>query len=281
MKSVSFRAAKKAAALDLFIYDVIGDSWYGITAQMVQQAIKDAGDFTSITMHINSPGGDCFEGTAIYNIVRQQKVPVTVIVEGLAASAAFTIAMAGDTIKVGDGTMMMLHNAWTYAIGYACDLRQTADLLDKVSDNMAEIYSKRSSLSIGDVQALMDAETYLSPDEAIAKGFATEKLDGSAEETDAAAASATKTFDLAAFEPRKFAARVPELLKAALAKKKTAKADSECACTCDPCKKGNCEECSHDPCSCENCTCPGHKDQNAKASVPVDVLLRELELAGA
>jgi ATP-dependent Clp protease protease subunit len=99
-------------------------------------------------VHLNSPGGDCFDGTAIHNILRQQNVPVTMIIEGLAGSAAFTIAMAGDVIQVCDGAMMMLHNAWTFAMGDSKELRKTADLLDKVSGTMCDVYAKRSGYGV-------------------------------------------------------------------------------------------------------------------------------------
>jgi ATP-dependent Clp protease protease subunit len=268
----SFRAAKKVSDLHLFVYNIIGDSWgYGITASAVQQAISAAGEFSAIILHINSPGGDCFEGIAIYNIVRQQKVPVTVIVEGLAASAAFTVAMAGDTIQIGDAAMMMLHNAWAYTSGYACEIRQVADLLDKLSGTMAELYAKRSALASVDVQSLMDAETWLTADEAIAKGFATEKLEADAEESSKALAFA------ASFNLDKLCAHVPEALKAA--RKQADKADpAECACTCQPCKDGDCAACTHDPCGCDGCTCKNDSETEASASVRTNILLREIEL---
>ena len=255
----TFRAAKKATTLHLFVYNIIGDSWgYGITASAVQQAIAASGDFNAITLHINSPGGDCFEGTAIYNIVRQQKVPVTAIVEGLAASAAFTVAMAGDTIQIGDAAMMMLHNAWAYTSGYASEIRQVADLLDKLSGTMAELYAKRSGLPSADVQTLMDAETWLTADEAIAQGFANEKLEADPEESSKALAFA------ASFKLDKLCARIPEALKAAKKKADKKAGVEDCTCPCDPCKEGDCPNCTNDPCDAEGCSCKN--DAEAKAS---------------
>jgi ATP-dependent Clp protease protease subunit len=135
-----------------------------------------AGNFKSITVRLNSLGGDSFEGVTIHNILRQQHVPVEVIVEGLAASAAFTIAMAGDTIKVCDGTMMMLHNAWSIALGDATELRRVGTLLDQVSGTLRDIYVKRSGLGVGKITSMMDAETWLTPQDAVENGFATECL---------------------------------------------------------------------------------------------------------
>lgn len=247
-----FAAAKKSNELELFVYNTIGEDWYGegITPQSVANAIKEAGEFSSITVHINSPGGASFDGVAIHNILRQQGVPVNVVVEGLAASAAFTVAMAGDSIKVCDGAMMMLHNAWSFTIGDAKEMRKMADLLDKVSGTMCDVYAKRSGLSAEDVQTLMDAETWLSPQEAVDKGFATEKLETTPEKSKEAAALAAK-FDLS-----KFCAKVPENLKP------KAENDNGCQCSCPECEEDECEECSNPNCSDPNCE---HAEAEAKA----------------
>ncbi len=274
----TFRAAKKDTTLELFVYGIIGDMGWGdfITASLVQQAMKAAGKFDAIKLHINSRGGDCFEGTTIYNVIRQAGVPVTAIVEGLAASAAFTIAMAGDTILIGEAAMMMLHDAWVYTGGNASELRAAADLLDKLSGTMADLYSKRSGLALDETQKLMTAETWLTADEAIEKGFATEKLELPDSEATQAHAQ------IAAFNLEKYFAHVPDALKA-----KTKKASAtECACPCDPCKEGNCPDCTDDPCDCEGCTCKNDAEAKALAasetlavSARIEVLLRDLEIA--
>lgn len=251
-----FAAAKKDSILELFVYNSIGEDWYGggVTPQSVQDAIKAAGEFSSITVHINSPGGDSFDGVAIHNILRQQKVPVNVIVEGLAASAAFTIAMAGDTIGVCDGAMLMLHNAWSIAIGEAKDMRKMADLLEKVSGTMCDMYAKRSGLVAADVQLLMDAETWLTCDEAITKGFATEKVDTTPEKS-AAAKTLAASFDLA-----KFGHKVPDSLKS---NGKKPKNDVGCQCPCDGCMNEDCASCDHEDCDCIGCDCPQHDADDA------------------
>lgn len=251
-----FSAAKKSTALELYVYDIIGADWYGdgVTAKNVQQAIKDAGDFDSITLHINSPGGDSFEGIAIHNIIRQQKVPVTVIVEGLAASAAFTIAMSGDTIKIGEAGMMMLHNAWMIAIGNAAQLRKSADLLDKHDGTLQEMYSKRSGQSIDDVKSLCDAETWLTADEAIERGFADEKLETTPEKDKEAKARA------AAFDLSGVCAKVPDALKAKKPKDDKAN-DQGCKCSCEQCVANDCENCSNQDCTDANCVHAEESDQ--------------------
>jgi ATP-dependent protease ClpP protease subunit len=218
-----FAAATQARVLELFVYTVIGESWYddGVTPTSVQTAIKNAGAIDKIVVHINSPGGDCFDGTAIHNILRQQNVPVTTIIEGLAASAAFTIAMAGDVIQVCDGAMMMLHNAWTFAMGDSKELRKTADLLDKVSGTMCDVYAKRSGMESAAVQQLMDEETWLSPQEAIDKGFATELLSTTPEKSKESKALAAQ------FDISKFCSKVPDKLKAGVTIEKQESGDPD------------------------------------------------------
>ena len=275
-----FAAATNGKELELLVYDVIGPDWMGegITPKALQQAIKDAGAFDSITVRLNSPGGDEFDGTAIYNILRQQGKPVTAIVEGLAASAAFTIAMAGDKIQVCDGAMMMLHNALALVIGHAADMRAMADLLDKASGAMGEIYIKRSGQSAAAVKVMMDAETWLTPDEAVAKGFATERLSTTLDKS-AQAQALLAQFDLA-----KFCANVPEALRrdanahssgysiAALRARIAAAAlpppedpdqpdDDGCGCDCEQCLQGNCQACAVEDCAFEACV-------HADAAVP-------------
>ena len=248
-----FAAKKQASVLELFIYGEIGEDWFGggITPQSIVDAIKQAktdGGFDSITVHLNSPGGCAFDGVAILNVLRQQGVPVNVIVEGLAASAAFTIAMAGDTIQVCDGAMMMLHNAWSIAIGDAREMRSQADILDKVSATMSDVYAKRSGLPAADVTALMTAETWLTPQDAVTAGFADSVLSTTPEKNKEAAALVSQ-FNLA-----KMFQHVPETLK-------TPKADKGCECPCPQCVgEGDCAACS-----CSNCECPGCDCENGEA----------------
>jgi ATP-dependent protease ClpP protease subunit len=139
----------------------------------VSEAITEAGDFSSIALRLNSPGGDLFEGVTIYNLIKSQGKPVNVIVDGLAASAASLIAMAGDTCTMSDGSCMMVHNAAGLAMGYAADLRKMADVLDTVTGSAADIYVARTGVDKTKVLALMAAETWMTPAEAVAAHFAT------------------------------------------------------------------------------------------------------------
>jgi len=161
----------------LYLYDDIGASWFseGITAKSIAQSISAAGDgLSGITMRINSPGGDVFEGLAIYNLVRSQGVPVTVMVDGVAASAASIIAMAGQKIVMAENALLMIHNAWMVAIGDPDDLRKSADTLEKISDTLVATYAARSGKAASEIAAMMDAETWLNAQEAVDQGFATE-----------------------------------------------------------------------------------------------------------
>jgi len=167
-----FRAEARGTELTLTIYGLIGPiSDDGILAADVAAALRTP--HTSVVCRINSPGGSAFEGIAIYNLLKSSGKNVRVIVDGLAASAASVIAMAGNTIEMGTGTMMMIHPAQTIGFGSAADMRETADVLEKATENLAQIYVARTGLRIEEVLAMMGSrETWLTPDEAIKKGFA-------------------------------------------------------------------------------------------------------------
>jgi ATP-dependent Clp protease protease subunit len=156
------------------IFDVIGEDWWtggGFTAKRASAALRSIGS-KPVTVQINSPGGDLFEGLAIFNLLRAHPAKVTIEVLGWAASAASIIAMAGDEIVMGLGTFMMVHNAWGAVIGNRHDFREAADLFESFDGAIADIYEARSTSTRKDIEKLMDAETFLSPTDAVAKGFA-------------------------------------------------------------------------------------------------------------
>jgi len=156
------------------VLDVIGeDAWTGggVTAKRVSAALRGIGA-RDVTVKINSPGGDLFEGIAIYNILRAHPARVSVDVLGIAASAASVIAMAGDEIRMGNGTFMMVHNAWGVVIGNRHNMGDAADVFAKFDAAIADIYEARTGADRSTITALMDAETYLAPEEAISTGFA-------------------------------------------------------------------------------------------------------------
>ncbi|EFM20582.1 MULTISPECIES: head maturation protease, ClpP-related [Pantoea] len=155
------------------VFDVIGSDYWGdgVTASRIAGALRSMNG-ADVTVNINSPGGDMFEGLAIYNLLREYEGKVTVKVLGLAASAASIIAMAGDDIQIGRGAFLMIHNCWVYAMGNRHDLEQIAADMEPFDKAMGDIYSHRSGLSTGDVAKMMDSETYIGGSDAVDKGFA-------------------------------------------------------------------------------------------------------------
>jgi len=160
--------------LELDVYDVVGGSWWsdGVTAKGVRSALKSNANAKTIKLRVNSRGGDVFEGTAIYNLLRDHPANVVADVDALAASIASVILMAADEIRIAPGAMVMIHNPWAISLGEADDLRSTADLLDKVRGQMADIYAARTGLAHERLLEMMAAETWMTPEEAKANGFA-------------------------------------------------------------------------------------------------------------
>lgn len=168
------------------IFDVIGEDFWtggGFTAKAMAAALNDIGK-NDVTVKINSPGGDVFEGLAIYNLLREHPAKVSVDVMGLAASAASFIAMAGDEINMHLGTFMMVHNAWGLVVGNRHDMRDAADTFDGFDGAITDIYEARTGLKRGDIEALMDKETWLGAADAVEKGFA-DSVDDTPSESDA------------------------------------------------------------------------------------------------
>ncbi len=187
-------AAKKDEEVvcgEMFLYDAIGSDWMGgIGSKDVAAAVKDieAGGAKRLNIYINSPGGDVFEGTAIYNVLSRFKGHKTVYVDGLAASAASYIAMVGDEIITAFNAMWMIHNPWGVVIGNANDMRATAETLDTVGGTLVETYVKRTGQAAKDIAAWMDAETWMDAKEAKERGFTdsiTEEDDDEEEEMEA------------------------------------------------------------------------------------------------
>ena len=177
----SFAAAPGADAdATISIFDVIGeDGWTGggVTAKRISAALRSIGN-RDVIVRINSPGGDMFEGIAIYNLLRTHPAKVTVEVLGWAASAASIIAMAGDVIRMGLGSFMMVHNAWGLVIGNRHDLREAANLFDGFDAALADIYEARTGIDRVGIERLMDAETFMTAAQAVEYGFADAVDDG-------------------------------------------------------------------------------------------------------
>ncbi len=154
---------------ELFIYDDI-DDWFGVSAQGVVDQIRNM-DATDINVRINCRGGMVFEGIAIYNTLRLHKANVHISIEGLAASIASVIAMAGDTVTIAENAMIMIHNPYGWAQGDADAMRKTADVMDKIADSIAVSYTARTGKTIEEMKALMDSETWYTATEALAAGL--------------------------------------------------------------------------------------------------------------
>lgn len=175
----------------LYIFDEINSMW-GIGAQEVVDQLKTI-DASQIDVHINSPGGNVFDGIAIMNALRNHKANITVKVDGLAASIASVIAMAGDSIVMSLGSQMMVHNPSGIAMGDAKTMRELADTLDKSRASIASIYADRAGGTIDAWGTAMDAETWYTAQEAVDAGLA-DKVDDSSQAEDIAA-----KFDLSIF----------------------------------------------------------------------------------
>jgi ATP-dependent Clp endopeptidase proteolytic subunit ClpP len=169
-----FRLDNKAGASTLYIYDEIG--FFGVTAKDLVAELKNVtGD---LTVHVNSPGGDVFDGIAILNALRDHDGTVTTICDGLAASAASFIMQAGKRRVMAKNSEMMIHEASGLCVGNAKDMVELASTLDRVSDNIASVYADRSGR--GDATAwrnLMSAETWFTAEEAVSMGLADEHGD--------------------------------------------------------------------------------------------------------
>ncbi|MFK0570563.1 head maturation protease, ClpP-related [Endozoicomonas sp.] len=154
---------------ELFIYDDI-DDWWGVSAQSVIDQIREV-DAAEINVRVNCRGGMVFEGIAIYNTLRLHKANVHISIEGLAASIASVIAMAGDTVTIAENAMMMIHNLYGWAQGDAEAMRKTADVMDKIADSITVSYTDRTGKSIEEMKALMESETWYTAAEALEAGL--------------------------------------------------------------------------------------------------------------
>jgi ATP-dependent Clp endopeptidase proteolytic subunit ClpP len=155
---------------------IASESWWGdeVTPAAFREELKNhSGD---LTVRINSPGGDVYAGLSIYNALVEHDGKVTVKVDGIAASIASLVAMAGDTIVMNPGAMMMVHKPWTVAMGNADDMKEAAEYLEKVGSSLAPIYAERTGKTEDEINVLLDAETWMTASEAVELGFADEAI---------------------------------------------------------------------------------------------------------
>ncbi|KIN79928.1 head maturation protease, ClpP-related [Clostridium botulinum] len=180
---------------ETYIYgDIVSYKWddTDTTAKSFKEDLDSLGDIDTLNIYINSPGGSVFQGTAIYNIIKRHKAKINIHVDGVAASIASVIAMAGDTIFMPRNSMMMIHNPWTFAWGNANELRKQADDLDKIRESLIEAYLSKSGdkLSRETLIEIMDNETWLTAQECYDYGLCDELV----EEKEIAASINTELF---------------------------------------------------------------------------------------
>lgn len=173
----SFRAASEGIA-ELYLYGIIeSGTWWGdeITPQTFKRELDELGDISTLNVFINSDGGDVFAGQAIHLMLKRHKAHVNVYVDGIAASIATVIAMAGDTVYMASNSLMMIHSPWTGPVwGNAKQLRKIADDLDAAREGMLAAYQEKTGIDRDELIELLEAETWFSAEKAIQLGFADE-----------------------------------------------------------------------------------------------------------
>ena len=165
--------ARKA---EIYLYGAIGDDWLGdgaVGAKDFVDTLKSLGELDLIELHVNSPGGYVTDGVAIYNALLRHSATINVYIDGLAASIASVIAMAGDTITIADTAQMMIHDPATCLCGTAADFRGAASMLDKGKISIMAAYRRHTNLDDNEISELMSAESWFTAAEAVEKGFAT------------------------------------------------------------------------------------------------------------
>jgi len=168
------RFQAKGNSAEIWLYGQIGESFWGdgISAKEFQKSLTALGKVSTINLRINSPGGDVFDGLAIYNQLAQHPARIVVDIDGLAASIASIIAMSGDEVRMASNAMMMIHNPHGMAVGDATEMQRVAALLTQVKGNLAETYAQRTGNSRDQLEAWMDDETWMTADTAVQHGFA-------------------------------------------------------------------------------------------------------------
>lgn len=174
--TLTIRNEARAEEVELLVYGDIGaDSWKDeyVGAKAFAEALSSVKG-KHVTVRINSYGGDVFAGQAIYSMLKRHPGGCTTIVDGIAASAASIIAMAGDTVIMPENAMLMIHNPWCLAYGNASDFRKTADDMDKIGESLVAVYVAKTGKTEDEIRVLLDAETWMTAQEAVDMGFADE-----------------------------------------------------------------------------------------------------------
>lgn len=158
---------------DVYIYEDVGESWFGgVSAKTFADDLRALGKVETINLHINSYGGEVFEGVTIYSQLVNHPARVVTHIDGIAASIASVIAMAGDEIRIAAAGFVMIHDASGGVFGRSGDMRRMADLLDTITGTIADVYVARTKAAADQLRAWMDAETWFTAAEAVEHGFA-------------------------------------------------------------------------------------------------------------
>ncbi|MEY8414798.1 head maturation protease, ClpP-related [Tissierella praeacuta] len=169
----NFKALDKSAG-ELTLYgEISNETWWGdeVTPKEFKADLDNLGEIDTLNIYINSPGGDVFAGQTIYSILKRHKAHKNIYIDGLAASIASVIAMAGNTIFMPKNSMMMIHNPWTIGMGNASDFRKLAEDLDKIRESLIAAYENQSMLTKDEIIEIMDNETWLTAKECEEYGF--------------------------------------------------------------------------------------------------------------
>jgi ATP-dependent Clp protease protease subunit len=165
--------AKADQSAEIFIYEDVGESFFGgVSAKQFASDLKGLGSVTRIDLRLNSYGGEVFDGMAIYRQLVEHPARVVSHIDGVAASIASVIAMAGDEIVIAEAGFLMIHNASGLVMGEAKDMRQMADTLETISATIADVYVGRTKNQAPAIREWMDAETWFAGAEAVSNGFA-------------------------------------------------------------------------------------------------------------
>lgn len=188
-----FRIVQKGREADVFVYDVIGDDYYGGVSAKDFVSQVSALDVDTIHLHVNSPGGDVFAGVAMGVALRQHKAKVVAYIDGQAASAATRLTAAADEVRIAAGAFYMIHNSWTIAAGDTRELAKTSKLLADVDQTIIADYEGKTKQAVDQLQVWMNETTWFNADDAVKYGFADSVIES-------AAAKAQNRWNLSAYD---------------------------------------------------------------------------------
>lgn len=167
-----FHCAARGKKGEIYIYEDIGEGWFGgLSAKRFSDELKKLGKVDELSIYLNSPGGNVFDGVAIYNQIRRFEAVKTVYIDGLAASIASIIALSGDKVEMAENAMFMMHDPWGFAVGTADEMRKSADSLEKVKETLVTTYVSKTGHSPSVIEEWMTEETWMTAQEALDNKF--------------------------------------------------------------------------------------------------------------